>query len=412
MRAASCSRALSQRPRRRPSRGLCRRYAGIDVPIPPGCPPPRLRVVPTVGSAPATPRRRAHRHHRIRCPAAGAAPLRPGAGPRRRAARPRSWPPGPSPSSSPSRSSAGGPTVDRASRRCSWACSSWPWPASCRCSSRASRRSSRCASSPARRPACTSPRRAACSSRPPTRTSEAKPSASTAPSRWVASPSVQPSAPSAASSSAATPFPSCSRPSRPWPRRWCWPATCRPSARRGGARVRAPSRDPAGAHRRALRRPRDDGHPDRAHRTRRRRHPLSAIFNRTVLATLVLTFGLHLSFGVYEVVWSLYLIALGATVAWVGLTLRRVRHPGDDRGAPRRSLGRPQGPHPVHRHLLRRHHARRHRLRARARLRGRHPHRALRVARHRGHGTGPLHDAGARARRAAVPPPPRGSTAR
>jgi MFS family permease len=48
--------------------------------------------------------------------------------------------------------------------------------------------------------------------------------------------------------------------------------------------------------------------------------PISAIFNRTVLATLVLTFGLHLSFGVYEVVWSLYLIALGATVAWVGLS--------------------------------------------------------------------------------------------
>ena len=39
-----------------------------------------------------------------------------------------------------------------------------------------------------------------------------------------------------------------------------------------------------------------------------------------MLATLVLSFGLHLSFGVYEVVWSLYLIALGATVAWVGLS--------------------------------------------------------------------------------------------
>lgn len=48
--------------------------------------------------------------------------------------------------------------------------------------------------------------------------------------------------------------------------------------------------------------------------------PLSAMLNRTVLATLVLTFGLHLAFGVYEVVWSLYLIALGATVAWIGVS--------------------------------------------------------------------------------------------
>ncbi len=48
--------------------------------------------------------------------------------------------------------------------------------------------------------------------------------------------------------------------------------------------------------------------------------PLSALFNRTVIAALVLTFGLHLSFGTYEVVWSYYLIALGATVAWVSLT--------------------------------------------------------------------------------------------
>jgi len=48
--------------------------------------------------------------------------------------------------------------------------------------------------------------------------------------------------------------------------------------------------------------------------------PLSALFNRTVLAALVLTFGLHLSFGTYEVVWSLYLVALGASIAWVGAT--------------------------------------------------------------------------------------------
>jgi MFS family permease len=48
--------------------------------------------------------------------------------------------------------------------------------------------------------------------------------------------------------------------------------------------------------------------------------PISALFNRTVAATLVLSFGLHLSVGVYEVIWSLYLVALGATVAWVGLS--------------------------------------------------------------------------------------------
>jgi DHA1 family multidrug resistance protein-like MFS transporter len=48
--------------------------------------------------------------------------------------------------------------------------------------------------------------------------------------------------------------------------------------------------------------------------------PVRAVFNKPVVAALVLTFGLHLSFGVYEVVWSIYLIALGATVAWVGFT--------------------------------------------------------------------------------------------
>ena len=48
--------------------------------------------------------------------------------------------------------------------------------------------------------------------------------------------------------------------------------------------------------------------------------PLRAIFNRTVIAALILTFGLHLTFGTYEVVWSIYLIALGATVGWVSLT--------------------------------------------------------------------------------------------
>jgi MFS family permease len=48
--------------------------------------------------------------------------------------------------------------------------------------------------------------------------------------------------------------------------------------------------------------------------------PLRTVFNRTVVASLVLAFGLHLTFGTYEVVWSIYLIALGATVGWVSLT--------------------------------------------------------------------------------------------
>jgi len=48
--------------------------------------------------------------------------------------------------------------------------------------------------------------------------------------------------------------------------------------------------------------------------------PIRAVFNRTVVGALILAFGLHLSFGTYEVVWSLYLIALGASVAWVSLT--------------------------------------------------------------------------------------------
>jgi DHA1 family multidrug resistance protein-like MFS transporter len=50
------------------------------------------------------------------------------------------------------------------------------------------------------------------------------------------------------------------------------------------------------------------------------RAPLRAVFNRTVITALVLTFGLHLTFGTYEVVWALYLVALGATVAWVGVS--------------------------------------------------------------------------------------------
>ena len=48
--------------------------------------------------------------------------------------------------------------------------------------------------------------------------------------------------------------------------------------------------------------------------------PLRALINRPLIAALVLAFGLHLSFGTYEVIWTLYLMALGATITWVGVT--------------------------------------------------------------------------------------------
>ena len=48
--------------------------------------------------------------------------------------------------------------------------------------------------------------------------------------------------------------------------------------------------------------------------------PLKALVNRPLVAALVLAFGLHLSFGTYEVIWTLYLVALGATITWVGIT--------------------------------------------------------------------------------------------
>ena len=58
----------------------------------------------------------------------------------------------------------------------------------------------------------------------------------------------------------------------------------------------------------------EDKAPDQA------QAPLRAVFNRTVVTALVLSFGLHLTFGTYEVVWALYLVALGATVGWVGVS--------------------------------------------------------------------------------------------
>jgi DHA1 family multidrug resistance protein-like MFS transporter len=48
--------------------------------------------------------------------------------------------------------------------------------------------------------------------------------------------------------------------------------------------------------------------------------PLRALLNRVLVAAVVVGFGMQLSFGTYEVVWSIYLIDLGASIEWVGLT--------------------------------------------------------------------------------------------
>jgi MFS family permease len=48
--------------------------------------------------------------------------------------------------------------------------------------------------------------------------------------------------------------------------------------------------------------------------------PLGRLANRFFLAALVMGFGAQLAFGVYEVVWSLFMTGLGASIEWVGLT--------------------------------------------------------------------------------------------
>jgi MFS transporter, DHA1 family, multidrug resistance protein len=50
------------------------------------------------------------------------------------------------------------------------------------------------------------------------------------------------------------------------------------------------------------------------------RAPLRAIANRLVIAATVMNFTLNFSVGVYEVIWSLYLERLGASLAWIGFT--------------------------------------------------------------------------------------------
>ncbi len=48
--------------------------------------------------------------------------------------------------------------------------------------------------------------------------------------------------------------------------------------------------------------------------------PLSALFNRVLASAVILGFGAQLTFGVIDVVWSLYLIDLGASIQWVAVT--------------------------------------------------------------------------------------------
>jgi MFS family permease len=48
--------------------------------------------------------------------------------------------------------------------------------------------------------------------------------------------------------------------------------------------------------------------------------PLRDVFNRTLLAAVIIGFGLQLTMGIYDVVWPLFMIDLGADVAWIGLT--------------------------------------------------------------------------------------------
>jgi DHA1 family multidrug resistance protein-like MFS transporter len=48
--------------------------------------------------------------------------------------------------------------------------------------------------------------------------------------------------------------------------------------------------------------------------------PLRDLLNPNLATALVIHFGMALAFGVYEVIWSLFLTDLGASIEWVGLT--------------------------------------------------------------------------------------------
>ena len=48
--------------------------------------------------------------------------------------------------------------------------------------------------------------------------------------------------------------------------------------------------------------------------------PARRIVNRLTVAAILMNFGFFFSVGVYEVVWSLYVVARGGSIAWVGFT--------------------------------------------------------------------------------------------
>ncbi len=48
--------------------------------------------------------------------------------------------------------------------------------------------------------------------------------------------------------------------------------------------------------------------------------PLRALWNGSLVSAVVMYFGFSLAFGVYEVIWTLYMLRLGASLQWVGVT--------------------------------------------------------------------------------------------
>jgi len=50
------------------------------------------------------------------------------------------------------------------------------------------------------------------------------------------------------------------------------------------------------------------------------RAPLKELLNVSLGVALIMNFGFSLAFGVYEVIWSLFMADLGASIAWIGLT--------------------------------------------------------------------------------------------
>jgi MFS transporter, DHA1 family, multidrug resistance protein len=48
--------------------------------------------------------------------------------------------------------------------------------------------------------------------------------------------------------------------------------------------------------------------------------PLRALWNGSLVSAVVMYFGFSLAFGVYEVIWTLYMTRLGASLEWVGVT--------------------------------------------------------------------------------------------